>query len=110
MRYANTTSDSANAYRFSEKKHIRRQTAALASERIAFLDVESLGDIDVYGEDGDTRRKVRRIVEKRVCQSLYRQSRAGVCDNYGRYNEKHRVSNHLKNLYGGFPSSYDYAA
>ena len=111
MKHTFYTPDQANnSTRFCNQKHIRRQTHSLSNERLTFLDGESLGDVDIYSETGDTRRKVRRIVEKRICQDLYRRNKAASYnDNYGRYNEKHRVSNSLKNIYGGFPSS-TYAA
>ena len=103
---AYTPSCICRSSRFCEQKHIRRQTRALSDERLDFLDGASLGDVDIFIETGDTRRKVRRIVEKRICQDLYRRNKAASYnDNYGRYNEKHRVANSLKNIYGGFPGS-----
>jgi hypothetical protein len=87
--------------RFCDRKHILRRTNALASERLAFRDGTMLGDVDIRNEKGSTVRKVRRIIEKRVCQHLYRNNKgASAGDNYGRYNERHRITNSLKNLYG----------
>lgn len=106
-----TTDCNNNSISFSKQKHILRQTNALASEKLCFLDGANLGDVDLYCEKGDTRRKVRRIIEKRVCQSLYRRNKAASYnDNFGRYNEKHRVANSLKNLYGSYYESSEYAA
>lgn len=97
--------------RFCRTKKILRQTNSLSSERLEFLGGENLGDIDIFGETGENRRKVRRIIEKRVCQSLYRGSRAASRNNnYGRYNEKRRVANSIKNIYGGYPAAGSYAA
>lgn len=103
MRYTENNIESAvnTKVRHCDKKHIRRETNALAGEKLSFLDGISLGDLDFCIESGETRRKVRRIIEKRVCQSLYRRSKAASWDsNYGRYNEKHRVSNSFRNIYG----------
>ena len=101
MRYTSNTSCNSSKIRFSETKHIRRQTHSISCEKLSFRDGAFLGDIDLSSESGNTRRKVRRIIEKRVCQDLYRSSRAANCaDNYGRYNEKRRVANSLKNIYG----------
>lgn len=103
MRYTCNTSDSYRNTKvfFCETKHIRRQTNALASERLDFLDGTNLGDLDIAVETGETRHKIRRIIEKRICQDLYRRNKAASQnDNYGRYNEKHRVSNSFRNIYG----------
>lgn len=103
MRYAYNTSASSRNSKvfFCEKKHIRRQTNALASEKLDFLEGANLGDLDIAVASGETRHKIRRIIEKRICQDLYRRNKAASHnDNYGRYNEKHRVSNSLRNIYG----------
>lgn len=112
MRYTYIPSENQNGtLRHCETKIIRRQTAAFGNEKLSFKDGMNLGDLDIYNESGETRRKVRRIIEKRICQDLYRRSKAASKDNnYGRYNEKHRLSNSLKNLYGAYPSSDEFAA
>lgn len=88
---------------------IRRQSRALANEQLDFLDGTALGDVDIFIESGETRRKVRRIIEKRVCQGLHRKGRP-TTSNYSRYTGKHRVTNHLKNIYGKVPTGFLYAA
>lgn len=100
-----------NKTKYCNMKGIRRQTGAIAGEHLAFLDGAALGDIDIFTQSGENRRKVRRIIEKRVSQNLYRNSRrASAADNYGRFNERRRVSNHIRNIYGGYPCSSAFAA
>ena len=57
--------------RFSERKFIKRQSDAIAGERLSFLDGARLGDLSMGIEDNATRRKVRRIMEKMVAQRFY---------------------------------------
>ena len=56
-----------------------------------------------------TRKKVRRIVEKRVCQGYWKQAGSKYSDNHSRYRTRHHVSNHLKNIYGEVPCGFRYA-
>lgn len=103
--------DTRTNTKYCNKKGIRRQTGAIAGEHLAFLDGAALGDIDIFAQSGENRHKVRRIIEKRVSQDLYRGNRrASVADNYGRFNERRRVSNHIRNIYGGYPCSVEYVA
>ena len=88
---------------FKNQKHIQKQSTALAEEQLAFLDGVALGDIDIFSQSGETCRKVRRIVEKRVCQEMHRKHSRKYEDNWTRFNGKRRVTNQLKNIYGGFP-------
>lgn len=94
------TSKPCGEQRFCEMKTIKRQTRILAEEKLCFLEGKSIGEVDIFIESGENRRKVRRIIEKRVCQNLHRHRWASMSGNSYRYNQKHRVSNHLKNLYG----------
>lgn len=110
MKYAYNPSEPKGGTLYRDRKSIKRQTMAIANERLDILDGANLEDIDILGISGEARRKVRRIIEKRVCQELYRKQRAWTADNYGRYNEKRRLSNTLKNIYGQFPYSSEFAA
>ena len=56
-----------------QAKRFASTTKKLYNEKLRFMDGESLRDIDITMEDGATSRKVRRIVEKRMCQAYYRQ-------------------------------------
>lgn len=111
MRQINTQTNDMMNTKYCNMKGIRRQTGAIAGEHLAFLDGAALGDIDIFAQSGENRRKVRRIIEKRVSQELYRGNRrASAADNYGRFNERRRVSNHIRNIYGGYPCSVEYVA
>ena len=100
--YRNTfTHTESTGQLYCKKKFILNQSVSLAEEHLAFLDGVALGDIDIFSQNGETCRKVRRIVEKRVCQEMHRKERKG--GNWSRFNGKRRVANQLKNIYGGFP-------
>jgi len=101
----NSNTENSNRPMFRDCKHIHNQSMSLAGERLSFLDDIELGDVDIFIESGDTRRKVRRIIEKRVAQRMHRK---GKCyfDNYTRYNSKRRVANHFKNIFGESPTHF----
>ena len=96
--------------RYKDKKYIRRQSRSLSEERLSFRDGERLGDVSIGIESGKTLRKVRRIIEKRVCQDYWNQRESGRNTARNRYAMKHRVSNHLRNIYGFVPTGFRYAA
>ena len=95
---------------YKDKKYIRRQSRSLSEERLSFRDGERLGDVSISIESGKTLRKVRRIIEKRVCQDYWNNGRAGRNTDRNRYAMKHRVSNHLRNIYGFVPAGFRYVA
>ena len=68
MKYAYNPSETESNTLYCNRKSIKRQTMAIASERLDILDGANLEDIDILGISGENRRKVRRIIEKRVCQ------------------------------------------
>ena len=92
---------------YKDKKYIRRQSRYLSEERLAFRDGERLGDVSIGIESGKTLRKVRRIIEKR---DYWNQRESGRDTARNRYAMKHRVSNHLRNIYGFVPTGFRYAA
>lgn len=96
--------------RYKDKKYIRRQSRSLSEERLAFRGGERLGDITIDIEDRKTIRKVRRIIEKRVCQHYWNQGKSGRNTAGNRYSMNHRVSNHLRNIYGFVPTGFRYVA
>ena len=55
-------------------------------------------------------RIVRRIFEKRVCQDYWNQGKSGRDTAGHRYSMKHRLSNHLRNIYGFVPTGFRYVA
>ena len=95
----------------SEKRFIKNQSYAIAEERLAFLDGERLGDLSIGLEDNATCRKIRRIMEKRVAQNFWRTASYGKKQGNGaRYETRHHVSNHFKNIFGEVPKGFRYAA
>lgn len=95
----------------SEKKYIKNQSAALAEERLTFLDGERLGDLSIRIESNATCRKVRRIMEKRVAQEFWRNAPQGKKSGNGaRYRMRRNVSNHFRNIFGTVPEGFRYCA
>ena len=95
----------------SEKRFIKNQSYAIAEERLAFLDGERLGDLSIGIEDNANCRKIRRIMEKRVAQNFWRTASYGKKQGNGaRYETRHHVSNHFKNIFGEVPKGFRYAA
>ena len=95
---------------YKDKKYIRRQSRSLSEERLAFRGGERLGDLSIGIEGGKTLRKVRRIIEKRVCQDYWNRGKSGRNMAGNRYAMKRRVSNHLRNIYGFVPTGFRYVA
>ena len=95
---------------YKDTRDIRRQSRSLSEERLSFRDGERLGDISIGIEGGQTVRKVRRIIEKRVCQDYWNHGRSGRKTAGNRYYMKRRVSNHLRNIYGFVPTGFRYVA
>ena len=95
----------------SEKRYIRKQSAALADERLTFLGGERLGDLSIRIECNATCRKVRRIMEKRIAQEFWRNASAAKrSGNRARYEMRHHVSNHFRNIFGTVPEGFRYCA
>lgn len=95
--------------RHCDKKYIKNQTRKISSEKLNFKEGVALGDVDIFIDGGKTRKMVRRIVEKRVCQEFWKQSSGACHDNYSRYRTRHHVSNHLKNIYGDMLDGFRFA-
>ena len=88
---------------FSEKKYIKHQKEILSDERLSFRDGERLGDIALREETPATCRKVRRIMEKRIAQSFWRNSSASKQKGARpRFEVRRNVSNHMRNIFGEF--------
>lgn len=58
-----------------QSKRFFSTTKKLYNERLKFKNGEYLKVVDITIEDGATSRKVRRIVEKRMCQAYHRQKK-----------------------------------
>ena len=97
--------------RYSEGKFIKRQSDAIAGERLSFLEGARLGDLSMGIEDNATRRKVRRIMEKMVAQRFYSNALSFQMEgNRARYATRHNLKNHMKNIFGFVPEGYRFAA
>lgn len=96
---------------FAETRYIKNQSRSLAHERLDFLDGEKLGDVSIRIEDNATCRKIRRIMEKRIAQSFWRCPRhSQTKGNCARYETRHQVTNHFKNIFGTVPEGFRYCA
>lgn len=74
-------------------------TKKLYGEKLRFKGGQYLKDIDISMEDGATSRKVRRIVEKRMCQAYHRQHKQLTRnDGQDRHYMKRATSFQLHNL------------
>ena len=96
---------------YSENGYIKNQSRTLAHERLEFLNGEKLGNVSIRIEDNATCRKIRRIMEKRIAQSFWQNPvRSKHKGNGARYETRHQVSNHFKNIYGVVPECFRYCA
>ena len=92
-----------------ERKHIWKQSRALSDERLSFMDGKRLGDVDIRIECNATIRKVRRIMEKRICQEYWR-THAGGTGNGDRHRMQRRMTVSMKKIYGIVPEGFRYCA
>ena len=95
---------------YKELKYIKKLTNEIAEEKLRFIDDTLLSDLNIGIEDGKTVRKVRRIIEKRVCQSWWKSRSKADRSNYSRSNTKRWVTNQFKNIYHCIPEGYHYCA
>lgn len=100
----------SNKIYYSECKRIKRQSQALAEERLSFMNGKRLGDLDITIEDGATLRKVRRIIEKRVNQKYWQQGYSDDVTNYSRHTTRRHLTNQMKNIYGCIPTGFVYCS
>ena len=99
-----------NEHYYSESKRIKRQSYALAEERLGSMNGKRLGDLDIAVEGGATIRKVRRILEKRVSQKYWKSAFPKDYTNYSRHTTKWHLTNQMKNIYGFVPTGFVYCA
>jgi len=85
-----------------ERKKLHTLSHSIAEERLNFKEGITLGTLSIATEDGKTRRKVRRIVEKRVSTRYWRERKnfSAVVSNRDRATVRRRVSNVTENIYG----------
>ena len=99
----------------SQNNHrISRYTAAmndtLSDLRLDFLGGKRLADVDIFIESNATVRKVRRIMEKRICQRYWEKHDGTFNGNRDRQRMRRRLTNHMIDIYGGVPEGFHYCA
>lgn len=82
---------------------------SLSDIRLDFLNGTRLGDVDIFIESNATVRKVRRIMEKRICQRYWSRHDASH-GNGDRQRMRRRLTNHMIDIYGGVPDGFHYSA
>ena len=91
---------SADNYRNKYRAH--SLSRAIAEEELSFKDGAPLGSLSIAIEDGETKRKIRRIVEKRVCKEYWKNKKnSAITDNKHRAATKKYVSSVTKKIFGG---------
>ena len=97
-------------FQYSQLKTIKNLSRDLSEERIKFMDNVPLSDISIRIEDGKTVRKIRRIMEKRVCQNYWKSRSGSSRSNFSRSSTKHWLTNQFKNIYDYVPEGFHYCA
>lgn len=103
--------DSCLSNKFYNRKKSRSLCRSIAEEKLTFKDGTELGALLIAIEDGATKRKVRRIVEKRVCKEYWKaRENSVVSDNKHRSAMKKYVASVMKKIFGGPMSGFHYVA
>lgn len=98
-----------NRHNHEERKHVWKRSCALSGEKLSFLDGRRLGDVDIRIESNATIRKVRRIMEKRICQDYWR-THSGGRGNGDRQRMRQRMTTSMEKIYGLVPEGFRYCA
>lgn len=87
----------------SQNKHKSHSLCrSIAEEELTFKNGSALGSLSIAIEDGETKRKVRRIVEKRVCKKYWKaRKNAAITDNKHRSATKRYISCVTRKIFGG---------
>ena len=89
----------------------RKLCKKISQEKLAFMDGAELGSISIAIEDGATKRKIRKIIEKRVCKEYWKRHTPNED-----YNDQHRantqknISSITRRIYGDCLRGFSYAA
>lgn len=83
---------------YCETRYIKGRTRKISGENLSFKGGKRLGDLNLRYENGDTIRKVRRIIEKRVCQDFYKCHQHVKCN--AKHKTMHNVSCTIRNIFG----------
>lgn len=98
-----------NTYASENKKKSHSLSKSISEERLDFKGGIQLGDLSIDIESGSTKRKIRRILEKRVNQDYWSHVRNGqVKDNRHRASSKKYVSSVTRKIFGGPVTGYEY--
>ena len=98
-----------NTYASENKRKNHSVSRSISEERLDFKGGIQLGDLSIAIESGSTKRKVRRILEKRVNQDYWSHVRnAQVRDNRHRASSKKYVSSVTRKIFGGPVTGYEY--
>ena len=91
-----------SAAKSQNKRKAHSLCRSIAEEELAFKNGSALGSLSIAIEDGETKRKVRRIVEKRVCKEYWKtRKNAVIIDNKHRAATKKYVSSVTRKIFGG---------
>ena len=103
--------DCAQAVKSYNKRKSRSICRSIAEEKLSFKDGAELGSLSIVIEDGETKRKVRRIVEKRVCKKYWKTKKnAAILDNKHRAATKKYVSRVTRKIFGEPVIGFSYIA
>lgn len=98
-----------NTYASENKRKNHSVSRSISEERLDFKGGIQLGDLSIAIESGSTKRKVRRILEKRVNQDYWSHVRNGqVRGNRHRASSKKYVSSVTRKIFGGPVTGYEY--
>lgn len=98
-----------NTYASEDKRKNHSVSKSISEERLDFKGGILLGDLSIAIESGSTKRKVRRILEKRVNQDYWSHVRnSQVRDNRYRASSKKYVSSVTRKIFGGPVTGYEY--
>ena len=87
--------------KFQNKHKARTLSRSIAEEELTFKSGTALGSLSIAIEDGDTKRKVRRIIEKRVCKKYWKvRKNTSIIDNRHRAANKRYVSRVTMKIFG----------
>ncbi len=100
----NIINDSMKVYS-TAKRQAKRRSASLGQVSLNFMDGCSIKELSYNEEAGETRRKVRRIIEKRVCQQLHDRM-PNLKGNDMRYRERRQSAKQVKSICGRIPYAY----
>lgn len=87
--------------KFQNKHKAHSLSRAIAEEELTFKSGTALGSLSIAIENGDTKRKVRRIVEKRVYKKYWKvRKNTSIIDNRHRATTKRYVSCVTRKVFG----------